>query len=849
MPSGPGDAILMDYSSSSRLSMSLSQLTRILVLQTANASPALRDAVRTLQQQRSTLTVAESVASAADHLADDDKYDVVIVDQTPLAHAESIEILNAVADAYSRVLLLARPGSLAQTFPSRITVHGVLEDPASGDEILAMAKEVVDYRPKAGAMDKQRKSSMNQALIKRQSARARQPKAPPANPAPGGDIRPQSEPLGVYARMADDSALPAGIRDTSTSDRAPAVARGPGEPANPPVSDALPVQPSEQARMLADSVGVAPPTETRNQNSVTRHRTPEPQIKVGSSNTARRVAPKLPGAEPAAAGAPDDPFANPSSALPAANAGGRSGDDPFATASAAIPPVVNADPFATNSGQSSNALPPIARSSSGQGRSRAPALPNPRAGRAPAITPLPIEPADAQQLAAAAPTVQRPPDAGGFPQAGQAAQPSAQPAPNGYADALGIASLAVNLLRPSGFHAAQWELPTREGEFGNYAIMHRLGAGAMGIVYLAYNRTTNAHVALKVLQPAFAGDPEYIARFYREARECSKLDHPNIVRVLNVGAIEGHHFIALQYVDGPTLHDRLAQLGTLDLPVAVDFAIQLLAGLAYAHSKHCVHRDIKPSNIMVTSDNVLKITDFGLSRNMAHETALTRTGVMMGTPGYMPLEQWDARSVDHRADLFAAGVSFYEMLTGRLPYPGDTPTQILRAMILGKPTPLVQYRRDCPPSLVAVVLRLLAQRPEDRYQHAAQAVFALRDWERQQGIERVGGTPAQMPSLAISESQVAASRPVVTDSSHATAAVPDAAIGGSPMSAHFTTPPPAFSSSASSRSRAPALPGAEAPSGSQPSSNDEPDASGTIPPDGPLGTNNSGLIPEPVPNP
>lgn len=384
-------------------------------------------------------------------------------------------------------------------------------------------------------------------------------------------------------------------------------------------------------------------------------------------------------------------------------------------------------------------------------------------------------------------------------------------------------------------------------QLSGYTLKREIARGGMGVLYEAWAGTER--VAIKVLSGQAASSSVVVARFQQEAQLAQQVEHPNVIKVHQLGFIEPDvHFIIMDFFEGKSLAD-LIRPGRLAPKKAVQVMATVADACAAMHALNLIHRDIKPSNIMVTSDNVLKITDFGLSRNMAHETALTRTGVMMGTPGYMPLEQWDARSVDHRADLFAAGVSFYEMLTGRLPYPGDTPTQILRAMILGKPTPLVQYRRDCPPSLVAVVLRLLAQRPEDRYQHAAQAVFALRDWERQQGIERVGGTPAQMPSLAISESQVAASRPVVTDSSHATAAVPDAAIGGSPMSAHFTTPPPAFSSSASSRSRAPALPGAEAPSGSQPSSNDEPDASGTIPPDGPLGTNNSGLIPEPVPNP
>lgn len=280
-------------------------------------------------------------------------------------------------------------------------------------------------------------------------------------------------------------------------------------------------------------------------------------------------------------------------------------------------------------------------------------------------------------------------------------------------------------VRQSSTRRAQ---PVREltGAFGPYQVDRRLGAGAMGEVYLARHRLLELDVALKLLPLELAEDSNYVIRFHREARAGAKLDHPNIVRVINVGELDGRHFIAMQYVDGPTLRTVLEQSGVLDIAWALGALRQALSGLAYAHSKQCIHRDIKPDNLMVTSAGLLKVTDFGLARNLsAQEATLTHTGQVMGTPAYMPLEQWDGERVDHRADIFSVGVTFFHLLTGHLPYEGKTSGAILRNLTQGRATPLSTHRRDAPEQLGAILARMIARDADDRYQWTTEALDAV----------------------------------------------------------------------------------------------------------------------------
>jgi len=260
---------------------------------------------------------------------------------------------------------------------------------------------------------------------------------------------------------------------------------------------------------------------------------------------------------------------------------------------------------------------------------------------------------------------------------------------------------------------------------GPYQVLEELGRGGMAIVYKAFQPSLGRYVALKVLPEYFQHDPEFIARFQREARAAAQLNHPNIVTIYDVGEQAGVHYIAMEYLDGGSLRDRLAR-GPLSVDQAQQIVEQVGSALDYAHTRGLIHRDVKPANILFTADNRPKITDFGIAR-ASDGTRLTRTGVLMGTPEYMSPEQAQGGLVDCRSDLYALGVMLYEMLTGRVPFQADTPHATLYAIIYQPPPPPRQIRPDLPLVVETVLLKGLAKRPDDRYQSGVELAIALRD--------------------------------------------------------------------------------------------------------------------------
>jgi eukaryotic-like serine/threonine-protein kinase len=260
---------------------------------------------------------------------------------------------------------------------------------------------------------------------------------------------------------------------------------------------------------------------------------------------------------------------------------------------------------------------------------------------------------------------------------------------------------------------------------GPYQVLEELGRGGMAIVYKAFQPSLGRYVALKVLPEYFQHDPEFIARFQREARAAAQLNHPNIVTIYDVGEQAGVHYIAMEYLDGGSLRDRLAR-GPLSVDQAQQIVEQVGSALDYAHTRGLIHRDVKPANILFTADNRPKITDFGIAR-ASDGTRLTRTGVLMGTPEYMSPEQAQGGLVDCRSDLYALGVMLYEMLTGRVPFQADTPHATLYAIIYQPPPPPRQIRPDLPLVAETVLLKGLAKHPDDRYQSGVELAIALRD--------------------------------------------------------------------------------------------------------------------------
>ena len=248
----------------------------------------------------------------------------------------------------------------------------------------------------------------------------------------------------------------------------------------------------------------------------------------------------------------------------------------------------------------------------------------------------------------------------------------------------------------------------------HYRVVELVGGGGMGVVYKSEDLRLNRTVALKFLPPELTRDPEAKARFLQEARSASVLDHPNICTIHEVGETDdGRLYLAMPCYDGETLRKRIER-GPLPIDEATDIAQQIARGLSKAHRHGIVHRDIKPANLMVTSDGVVKILDFGLAK-LAGSAAITRTGSSVGTPAYMSPEQARGEEVDHRADLWSLGVVLYEMVAGRRPFRGEHEQAVLFSLLNERPRPLHELRSDAPPELERIVDGLLTKEPGDRY--------------------------------------------------------------------------------------------------------------------------------------
>ncbi len=261
----------------------------------------------------------------------------------------------------------------------------------------------------------------------------------------------------------------------------------------------------------------------------------------------------------------------------------------------------------------------------------------------------------------------------------------------------------------------------------HYVIREKLGEGGMGVVYKAVDTKLDRTVALKFLAPHLLRNDDARRRFEQEAKTAASLNHPNICTLYEIDEADGHTFLALEYIDGEGL-DEIAGRGPLPAAQAADYAAQAARGLAAAHAKGIVHRDIKGGNIMVTAAGLVKVMDFGLAR-LTSDARLTQDGTVLGTPAYMAPEQLEGLDVDARADVWALGVVFYEMLAGRLPFKAEYRQALLYAVMHEQPEPLA----EAPEELAAIVAKALEKDPAARYADAAEmgaAIDAFVDAER-----------------------------------------------------------------------------------------------------------------------
>lgn len=251
----------------------------------------------------------------------------------------------------------------------------------------------------------------------------------------------------------------------------------------------------------------------------------------------------------------------------------------------------------------------------------------------------------------------------------------------------------------------------------------------MASVYRARQASLDRFVALKILLPRIVADPEVVVRFEREARAIAKLHHPNVIEVYDFDQADGHSFIVMQYVEGGTLRDRLARRSQRGERISagelLTIVTEIAAGLSYAHREGIIHRDVKPSNILFDRDGRAVLADFGIAR-VASEAQLTRTSIGIGTPEYMSPEQCEGKPVDARADVYSLGIVVYEMLTGRLPFTGDTPVAVAMAQVHAPLPAASSIEPLILPATDAVLDRVLAKEPDRRYATAVEFADALR---------------------------------------------------------------------------------------------------------------------------
>ncbi|MDA3039006.1 MAG: Stk1 family PASTA domain-containing Ser/Thr kinase [Actinomycetota bacterium] len=287
---------------------------------------------------------------------------------------------------------------------------------------------------------------------------------------------------------------------------------------------------------------------------------------------------------------------------------------------------------------------------------------------------------------------------------------------------------------------------------GRYELHRRLARGGMADVFLAHDQLLDRPVAIKVLFPQFASEPAFVERFRREAQAAANLNHPSIVAVYDWGEHDNTYFIVMEYVEGRSLAEIVRSEGTLHPDRAAEVATDVAAALGFAHRNGVVHRDVKGGNILVNQAGQVKVTDFGIARAFGGGDELTQTGSVMGTATYFSPEQAQGKTVDPRSDLYSLGVVLFEMVTGRPPFVGDSPVAIAYKHVQEAPPRPTSLNPALPQALEAIIARLLAKNPDDRYPSAEELRSELRrfrEGQPLQGVNRPGaGVVAPMAGAA-----------------------------------------------------------------------------------------------------
>lgn len=264
---------------------------------------------------------------------------------------------------------------------------------------------------------------------------------------------------------------------------------------------------------------------------------------------------------------------------------------------------------------------------------------------------------------------------------------------------------------------------------GRYELIEKIGEGGMAVVYKAKDRLLNRYVAIKILRPEFTQDEQFLDSFKRESQAAAGLQHPNIVSIYDVGRTGNINFIVMELVDGRPLSDFIKEKGHLDYKTTIDIAKQMASALSIAHKHQIIHRDVKPHNIMITSDGVAKLTDFGIARAVSNATMVADTSKIIGSVHYFSPEQARGAYVDERSDIYSLGIVMFEMLTGRVPFDGETPVEVaLKHINEDVPSP-AKLVPGIPPALDKVVIKATDKYQTERYKSADEMLEALKNVE------------------------------------------------------------------------------------------------------------------------
>ena len=293
-----------------------------------------------------------------------------------------------------------------------------------------------------------------------------------------------------------------------------------------------------------------------------------------------------------------------------------------------------------------------------------------------------------------------------------------------------------------------------------YELVAQQGSGGMSVIYKALDRMLGRMVAVKILRPNLTKDPAFLDKFQQEARSVAMMSHPNIVTVHDVGSDGATHYIVMEMIEGNDLKKLIKARGGLPLDKALEYGIQICAGLGFAHRSQLVHADVKPQNILINSEGVLKVTDFGIAQAYTDTMTRTRSDVVWGSPHYFAPEQARGESPTPAADVYSIGIVLFEMFTGRLPYVGSSQRELALAHIQSDIPHIKNFNAELPDDLNNVIVKVMNKRPNDRYKHADQLGHILQEIrERTRRAAQRAASGRMAPPTAVGGQPVRRSQP------------------------------------------------------------------------------------------